>query len=105
MGYGVSGSMGYGFKSPAYQLGGSKNVWVTREYGLSGLWVMRESTVVNCISRMVTYGDSSSSYCYDELLENVAIRSSPDSLVQESLCMGYHLWSNSGLSSLLTPHI
>ena len=47
MGYGVSGSMGYEFKSPAYQLGGSKNVWVTREYGLllSGLWVMRESTV------------------------------------------------------------
>jgi 1,2-phenylacetyl-CoA epoxidase PaaB subunit len=46
MGYGVSGSMGYGFKSPAYQLGGSKNVWVTREYGLSGLWVIRESTVL-----------------------------------------------------------
>jgi hypothetical protein len=45
MGYGVSGSMGYEFKSPAYQLGGSKNVWLTREYGLSGPWVMRESTV------------------------------------------------------------
>ena len=29
----------------AYQLGGSKNVWVTGEYGLLGLWVMRESTV------------------------------------------------------------
>jgi hypothetical protein len=42
---GYQGVMGYGFKSPAYQLGGSKNVWVTREYGLSGLWVMRESTV------------------------------------------------------------
>jgi len=46
MGYGVSGSMSYGLKSPAYQLGGSKNVWVIREYGLSGLWVMRESTVI-----------------------------------------------------------
>ena len=45
MGYGLLGSMGYGFDFPAYQLGGSKNVWVMGEYGLSGLWVMRESTV------------------------------------------------------------
>ena len=45
MGYGVSGSMGYGFKSPAYQLGGSKILWVMGEYGLSELWVMRELTV------------------------------------------------------------
>jgi hypothetical protein len=45
-GFCLKKGMGYGFKSPAYQLGGSKNVWVTREYGLSGLWVMRDSTVV-----------------------------------------------------------
>ena len=37
--------MGYGSKSPAYQLGGLKNLWVLREYGLSGLWVKRASTV------------------------------------------------------------
>ena len=37
--------MGYGFKFPAFQLGGSKDLWVIGKYGLSGLWVMRESTV------------------------------------------------------------
>ena len=45
MGYGVAWGMGHWFKSPAYQLGGSKNVWVTREYGLSGVWVKRVMTV------------------------------------------------------------
>ncbi|KAF8231189.1 hypothetical protein L208DRAFT_1061442, partial [Tricholoma matsutake] len=45
MGYGILGSMGYGFEFPAYQLGGSKILWVMGEYGLSELWVMRESTV------------------------------------------------------------
>ncbi|KAF8219456.1 hypothetical protein L208DRAFT_1339936 [Tricholoma matsutake] len=38
--------MGYGFEFPAYQLGGSKIVWVMGEYGLLGLWVMRELTVL-----------------------------------------------------------
>jgi hypothetical protein len=41
--------MGYGSKSPAYQLGGLKNLWGIREYGLSGLWVKRASTVTNYI--------------------------------------------------------
>ena len=45
MGYGLLGSMGYGFEFPAYQLGGSKILWVMGEYGLSELWVMRELTV------------------------------------------------------------
>jgi len=45
MGYGLLESMGYGFEFPAYQLGGSKIVWVTGEYALPGLWVMRELTV------------------------------------------------------------
>ena len=46
MGYGLLGSMGCGFKFPAYQLGGSKVLWVMGEYGLSELWVMRELTVL-----------------------------------------------------------
>jgi hypothetical protein len=37
--------MGYGPKSPAYQLGNFKNLWGIREYGLSELWVKRASTV------------------------------------------------------------
>ena len=42
---GYRGCMGYGMHFPANQLGGPKNVWGIREYGLSGLWVTRESTV------------------------------------------------------------
>jgi hypothetical protein len=38
--------MGYGSQIPAYQLGGLKILWVMGEYGLSGLWVKRESTLV-----------------------------------------------------------
>jgi hypothetical protein len=30
---------------PKYQVGNLKNVWGKREYGLSGLWVKRASTV------------------------------------------------------------
>jgi hypothetical protein len=37
--------MGYGFQSTAYQLGGLKILWGMGEYGLSGLWVKRESTI------------------------------------------------------------
>ncbi|KAH9012126.1 hypothetical protein EDB85DRAFT_2224075 [Lactarius pseudohatsudake] len=40
-------SMGYAHKIPAYQLGGWEWVWVTGEYGLSGVWVIRESTVAD----------------------------------------------------------
>ena len=46
MGYGVLESMGYGFHFPAHRLGGSKNLWGMREYGLPGVWVKRESTVL-----------------------------------------------------------
>jgi hypothetical protein len=45
MGYWLLESMGYGHKIPANQLGRQENVWVTREYGLSGVWIIRESTV------------------------------------------------------------
>jgi len=37
--------MGYGMHFPVNRLGGPKKVCVMREYGLSGLCVMRESTV------------------------------------------------------------
>ena len=37
--------MGYSHEIPANQLGRSKNVWVSREYGLYLVWVRRESTV------------------------------------------------------------
>jgi hypothetical protein len=43
---GYRGCMGYGMHFSANRLGGPKNVWGIREYGLSELWVMRESTVV-----------------------------------------------------------
>ena len=39
------GCMSYGVHFSANQLGGLKKVCVTREYALSRLWVMRESTV------------------------------------------------------------
>ena len=37
--------MGYEPNFPANQLGGQKILWVIVEYGLSGIWVRRESTV------------------------------------------------------------
>ena len=39
--------MGYGLGFPTYQVGNKKNLWDIREYGLSELWVKRESTVVS----------------------------------------------------------
>jgi hypothetical protein len=42
---GYCGCMGYGIHFSANQLGGPKMVWGIREYGLSELWDMRESTV------------------------------------------------------------
>ena len=43
---GYQGVMGYGFKFPAYRLGGPKILWIMGEYGLSGPWIKRESTVL-----------------------------------------------------------
>jgi hypothetical protein len=43
---GYRGCMGYGMHFPANQLGGLKKVWGFREYGLSRLWITRESTVL-----------------------------------------------------------
>jgi len=45
MGYHVF--MGYGSEIPAYQVGGPKNAWGLRGYGLSHLWVKRGSTVLH----------------------------------------------------------
>ena len=37
--------MGFLGAYPAYQVGDKKSVWDLRDYGLSGLWVKRASTV------------------------------------------------------------
>ena len=42
---GYCGCMGYEAVFPANQLGGLKNVWNLREYGVCEPWVTRESTV------------------------------------------------------------
>ena len=42
---GLQEVMGYGMQFPAYQIGGSKMLWDKRGYGLSGVWVKRESSV------------------------------------------------------------
>src|SRR6266436_9764972 len=41
--------MAYELKIPAYQLGNLKILWVIREYGLSGVWVRRGSTVCGSV--------------------------------------------------------
>ena len=46
---GFQGVMGVQF--PAYQIGGSKMLWDKKGYGLSEVWVMRESTVVRTASQ------------------------------------------------------
>jgi hypothetical protein len=47
--------MGYGMQFPAYQIGGSKMLWDKRGYGLSEVWVKRESTVsFKCLIAGVT---------------------------------------------------
>ncbi|KAF8263689.1 hypothetical protein EI94DRAFT_1518896, partial [Lactarius quietus] len=43
MGYGTS--MGYESQIPASILETSKILWVKRDYGVTGLWVRRASTV------------------------------------------------------------
>jgi len=52
MGYGISESMGYGLEFPAYRHGSSKILWGMREYGLSGVWVMRVLTVYGVYPRL-----------------------------------------------------
>jgi len=43
---GFRSCMGYGLGFPTYQVGNKKNLWDIREYGLSELWIKRESTVI-----------------------------------------------------------
>jgi len=43
---GYCGCMGYEALFPVNQLGGLKNIWYLREYGVCEPWVMRESTVL-----------------------------------------------------------
>jgi len=52
---GYCGCMGYEALFPANQLGGLKNVWYLREYGVCEPWVTRESTVFEmlCFRRRV----------------------------------------------------
>ena len=38
--------MGYQYEIPAYRLGKLKNLCVIKEYGLNGVWVISESTVI-----------------------------------------------------------
>jgi hypothetical protein len=45
-GYWLLEGMGYAYEIPAYQPGKWVVVWVIGEYGLSGVWVMREMTVL-----------------------------------------------------------
>ena len=42
---GYEGFMGFFSAYPAYQVGDKKSVWDLRDYGLSGPWVKRASTV------------------------------------------------------------
>ena len=46
---GYCGCMGYEAVFPANQLGGLKNVWNLREYGVCEPWVTRESTVAGVL--------------------------------------------------------
>ena len=48
-GMGYCGCMGYEVFFPANQLGGLKNLWDLREYGVCEPWVTRESTVLSTI--------------------------------------------------------
>ena len=43
---GYCGPMGFYVKITVHQLGGPKNLWDMRGYGLSGVWVIRGSTVL-----------------------------------------------------------
>ena len=43
------GYMGFYVKITVHQLGGPKNLWDMRGYGLSGVWVTRGSTVTTFI--------------------------------------------------------
>jgi hypothetical protein len=52
---GYCGCMGYGVLFPANQLGGLKNLWDLRDYGLSQPWVKRELTVHGFHSQSLFY--------------------------------------------------
>ena len=43
---GYEGFMGFFGAYPAYKVGDKKSVWDLRDYGLSGPWVKRASTVL-----------------------------------------------------------
>jgi hypothetical protein len=45
--------MGYGIKIPAHRVGGFKILWDIRGYGLSGLWVKRDSTVLVLLDNLL----------------------------------------------------
>ena len=49
--------MGYEPNFPANQLGGQKFLWVIVEYGLSGIWVRRESTVARSLVSGIGQGE------------------------------------------------
>jgi hypothetical protein len=44
--------MGFFGAYSAYQVGDKKNVWDLRDYGFSGLWVKRASTVQGSLRRL-----------------------------------------------------
>ena len=50
---GYCGCMGYEALFPANQLGGVKNIWNLREYGVCEPWVTRESTVPTLVKSFV----------------------------------------------------
>jgi hypothetical protein len=54
-GMGYCGPMGYGMQFPANQVGGQLRLWGIRGYGLSGVWVIRGSTVVIVILGTVAW--------------------------------------------------
>lgn len=62
--------MGYGLKSPAFQLGNLKKLWSIWEYGLPGLWDKRASTVILLVipdshsHRVVAYSSQILAVCY-----------------------------------------
>jgi hypothetical protein len=50
--------MGFFGAYSAYQVGDKKSVWDLRDYGFSGLWVKRASTVALLISDLLIFKES-----------------------------------------------
>ena len=73
---GYCGCMGYEAVFPANQLGGLKNVWNLREYGVCEPWVTRESTVV----RKLQYRFIRKTVMYNCHKTRMAKRTPPQSL-------------------------